>query len=980
MKSVGITDRFGEGQPRPGAIPVAVHAPSGSYIEVGNIGGQTREQGAAGGGVFPIDQGDSSSTSPKKAKQWATWQNEIIPVLKPIYKALIQSTCSLSQMDIVRNPEKCYGCSEGRIVTVNCIYFDRITILKLCTCTLISVQLLQRGFFPCAPKLPSLAVDINMLDFMNRLFVNIPPNHSAWSTTLEEHLRYRNYQLDTQNTFRKKFTTALQWYTSLVDEVNLDLKDALDALRPEVFMEMYSEAETESKEDVDMNVPAPFLYILTALLQADTEPDFASMRASDYLRNWCPLCFGDLGNPCAKQDKMLDVVVCLDGNFTQKRCRQNEAHQINNFPRTHPDTVFLSPENLKQMQEEVEQLRPERSKPKVDEETDGYVGNMKVPISILKGCEESFTAADERRVKASTQFFSDTGLMALLCRHDRVLWLANMTSAGERQYYALALIYILFLHLPAHIIVGLLYDVACILHQSCEKWGFLAEFKDRIRWAVSVFHAFGHQWPCQLVYHPRKAVGFGLSDGESCERLWKLLKALIPNLRVAGYFMRLYVLDSQVKRLDAKSLEGLGKWLRRKWSKLAKKTDELKLEQSTIPVEESVLRSEWASQIEQQTKPLPRQKKNAVKSAIEQILDWRNREKLEKEELARLLAIEPDQEDSNSPIDLASDIADARKHIKDLQDRISKKRMSLNINDRADLDKLISDKFLQLKINALALKTRIRNRLRFRKLELEKTIQDYRGSINHQKLQSHTEDQVKKKDPSILALVKKYNGICEALTKMISSGAAPTDSISPKPIDKAGLFQLDVDNEIWHDIGLIDDFEGVASIPRWLADDDVRHGIRLMLELDRCEEERVRLLDERVALRNWMAEEWKVTALFIGQCPDPTMVYLAHLHAKSLVNLCARWQGEIRLLSDNDDNQWGPSMVEIKAAKKEMATAKVRREDPEETLLDMDVDMDAAEENADEDVVEEDWEDDVEEDIEELQWLSDILDGLELGG
>ncbi|KAJ7598254.1 hypothetical protein C8J56DRAFT_1000135 [Mycena floridula] len=280
-----------------------------------------------------------------------------------------------------------------------------------------------------------------------------------------------------------------------------------------------------------------------------------------------------------------------------------------------------------------------------------------------------------------------------------------MTSAGERQYYALALIYVLFLHLSAHIIVGLLYDVACILHQSCEKWGFL--------------------WPWQLIYHPRKAVRFGLSDGESCEHLWKLLKALIPNLHVAGYFMRLYVLDSQVKRLDAKSLEGLGKWLWRKWSKLAKKTDELKLEQSTIPVKESVLCSEWASQIEQQTKLLPRQKKNAAKSAIEQILDWCNREKLEKEELARLLAIEPDQNNSNSPIDLASDIADVQKHIKDLQDRISKKRLSLNINDRADLDKLISDKFLRLKINALALKTRVRNQLCFRKLELERTIQDY---------------------------------------------------------------------------------------------------------------------------------------------------------------------------------------------------------------------------------------------------------------
>ncbi|EEB98567.1 hypothetical protein MPER_01902 [Moniliophthora perniciosa FA553] len=38
--------------------------------------------------------------------------------------------------------------------------------------------------------------------------------------------------------------------------------------------------------------------------------------------------------------------------------------------------------------------------------------------------------------------------MGLLCRHDRVLWLANMTSAGERQHYVLVLLETLFKHLP----------------------------------------------------------------------------------------------------------------------------------------------------------------------------------------------------------------------------------------------------------------------------------------------------------------------------------------------------------------------------------------------------------------------------------------------------------------------------------------------------------------------------------------------------
>ena len=165
---------------------------------------------------------------------------------------------------------------------------------------------------------------------------------------------------------------------------------------------------------------------------------------------------------------------------------------------------------------------------------DGFEDGMKVPTSVLDGCGTSFKAADEKREKASTQFFADTGLMALLCRHDRVLWLVNMTHAGERQHYALALLHKLFENIPAHMIVGLLYDIGCQLHRSCLKWGFLKDNIHRIIFAISVFHAFGHQWPCQIVYHPRKCKGFGLTDGEGCERLWSSIKKLIPSLRVSG--------------------------------------------------------------------------------------------------------------------------------------------------------------------------------------------------------------------------------------------------------------------------------------------------------------------------------------------------------------------------------------------------------------------------------------------------------------
>ena len=83
--------------------------------------------------------------------------------------------------------------------------------------------------------------------------------------------------------------------------------------------------------------------------------------------------------------------------------------------------------------------------------------------------------------------------------------------------------------------VGLLYDIGCQLECSCHKWKLLDdEILARLKFGISVFHAYGHQWPCQIIYHPRKCVGFGLSDGEGCEWLWSSLKMLIPILRVSG--------------------------------------------------------------------------------------------------------------------------------------------------------------------------------------------------------------------------------------------------------------------------------------------------------------------------------------------------------------------------------------------------------------------------------------------------------------
>ncbi|KIK52624.1 hypothetical protein GYMLUDRAFT_179955 [Collybiopsis luxurians FD-317 M1] len=66
--------------------------------------------------------------------------------------------------------------------------------------------------------------------------------------------------------------------------------------------------------------------------------------------------------------------------------------------------------------------------------------------------------------------------MGLLCCHDRVLFLVNMTTLGEHQHYTFSLIEKLFKHLLSSYTVGILYNIVCTLDRSCTKWDFLKEY------------------------------------------------------------------------------------------------------------------------------------------------------------------------------------------------------------------------------------------------------------------------------------------------------------------------------------------------------------------------------------------------------------------------------------------------------------------------------------------------------------------------
>ncbi|KAJ3831549.1 hypothetical protein F5878DRAFT_654815 [Lentinula raphanica] len=556
---------------------------------------------------------------------------------------------------------------------------------------------------------------------------------------------------------------------------------------------------------------------------------------------------------------------------------------------------------------------------------DGYESSLKVPNSVLDGCEQSFTAADGSREKASTQFFDSTALMALLCRHDRVLWIVNMTSPGERQHYAFALIDQLFKNIPPTFSIGVLYDIGCSIHRSCVKWGFLDQYLDRITFAISVFHAYGHGWPCQCIYHPRKCEGFGLSDGEGCERFWHSISRLIAYLRICGHYTRLYTLDSQVQHADRMSLSALGDWLARKWRNTHSKRQEADAEVINSGQDPRYLHKQWKSQIASQTKPLARQSKTAGKTAIEEAMRLRKARDTLRDRISALEDVVSDVDSEVYEIAEAEEkLPELRTKLASVQSRLSRQEQTLGVAGRAQYQHLANSPFIGLRMNAHALKIRLRKRLTSRKFERDRIERSFRcQQYNDRKIRTHTEDAVKRRDPSIQALARQYNSLCNKMKELIALKRAPNNAVAPQHIPLKELFSLDVDDAIWQDVGL-DDTGDVETPPAWSSDEDVRSGIKGILLRDRCDEELLRLKDEYLALCFWISEEWRVVNDCIEVASHPDLLYQLEKRKHELLRLCVIWRRALQdVPSPQETLDWGPSVVELDQAEKELGEEKL---------------------------------------------------------
>ncbi|KAG2341701.1 hypothetical protein BDR05DRAFT_976848 [Suillus weaverae] len=626
------------------------------------------------------------------------------------------------------------------------------------------------------------------LAFICLLFIRQSPNQTAWCNALETFLDGMGYKLTLKNSLRCRFSNVFHWYRVLT----LLAWDHISTLI------------TDARKDGSL-VDQP----------------------SEYLCSWCPLCFG--GNDWRNELTISrpNIIVCIDVCFTQK-CFTNPCSATGSDPPNPTLSFFLPSANVNAMEDFVQRCCGERCQARpsrVEPDEDCYEEGMRVPVSVLNGCGDSFITADEKQEKVSTRFFTDTGLMALLCRHDCVLWIANLTS--------------LFKHLPAQMTIGLLYDIGCQLEWSCCKWKFMGNsILSRIAFAVAVFHAYGHQWPCQIVYHPRKREGFGL-----------FLKPLIPSLCVSGFNQQLFVLDTQIHHLDSKSLQGFGHWLHRHWIHCQMKKNSALDSLHDLQVDEHMLRVEWKAQVDHQMKPTPHT------SVMTKCAKRQSRTKAV-EVITTILALEKTLEAQEASIrELKMQLHGGHSWQVKTGDTLRRCRAVLGMEDKVNLEKMKKDLYLTVHLNALAVKTCICDCLRQCKFELERLERLYRATVNAEhKLHVNTQHSIKRQEPSILKLVSTYNGLCSQLQSLICQHRAPPYAVMPHIIPCDGIFLLDVDDEIWQDVGLDDD---TMAPPAWLSDDAIRNGIRFQLEVDQCMEEEARLMHGWAVIQEWMLVEWE---------------------------------------------------------------------------------------------------------------------------
>ncbi|KAH9462031.1 hypothetical protein Pst134EB_005948 [Puccinia striiformis f. sp. tritici] len=264
-----------------------------------------------------------------------------------------------------------------------------------------------------------------------------------------------------------------------------------------------------------------------------------------FARSVCPGCFGSIHPQDTYQSRTSvknALHICLDANFQHRHNTKAGGAAPVILP-----PLFVEPEQVNRMRDDI--------------------ANLATPDEPADPCSDSHQAANDKRCETTWKGCDDTGLMGCCCRHNQVVYLANIHRTGEQRCLPLAILKKLFEDIEATRPVGVLYDIGCALDKFLRRRNFFVfpSKKDHLKFGTSVFHAYVHEWKCQVKYNPRYNAGWGLSDGEGLERLWSSLSPLVRTLCYASRNHRLAALSHRCQFHNLEGRISMMTWLCKKY-------------------------------------------------------------------------------------------------------------------------------------------------------------------------------------------------------------------------------------------------------------------------------------------------------------------------------------------------------------------------------------------------------------------------------
>ncbi|KIJ58223.1 hypothetical protein HYDPIDRAFT_72010, partial [Hydnomerulius pinastri MD-312] len=338
--------------------------------------------------------------------------------------------------------------------------------------------LLHHGLFPTAPSQPRMAVSIELLAFYRALFERSCDAINALAAALNSHYTRRGFRM-----------TGREWYDVLQVEVEHHIQSVLEQCRQRISearlpthhdavsddaLKTFNQTSTpNSRSDTSQNAVEPISQPLSQPLSQPFSQPLSQGSCATLLVQRCPACFG--GNSFGRSlVDGGDIHVATDGNFHHRHRRS-----AGDCPSFYEPAYFLS-----KVQVDLVGNRIEKARKRQPRKQKGLV-----PDEAIDQCETSYEAADGKKQKTAMDSFDDTGVMALICRHDIPLFFANIDSPGEQQKYSLSLIEHLFSFLPSDANVVILYDVGCVLSRSLSQYAILDDqITSRLRFTTTAMH------------------------------------------------------------------------------------------------------------------------------------------------------------------------------------------------------------------------------------------------------------------------------------------------------------------------------------------------------------------------------------------------------------------------------------------------------------------------------------------------------------